>query len=140
MSLVRQQDCIGRRRSLLRRGAGSALGGARKRGKPLRYGAEVGEALHLLWEVGDRTCGKLLAGVIPDLVTALERHGELQVTPEVRNSLLAVSPATIDRLLRPWRQALGRQPRRKSPATTSLKAQIPIRTWSEWTEVTPGAL
>jgi len=122
---------------LLRTGAGS---GGWKKGRPRRYGPEVVEALRLLWEVGDHMCGKLLAAVIADLLTALERHGELQVTPEVRDSLLAISPATIDRLLRPARRAVGRQPRRQSPATTSLKAQIPVRTWAEWTEVTPGSL
>jgi transposase InsO family protein len=85
-------------------------------------------------------CGKLLVAVIPDLLAALERHGELRVTPQAGAALLAISPATIDRVLRPARRALGRQPRRQSPATTSLKAQIPIRTWSEWTDAQPGSV
>lgn len=122
---------------LLRRGAGGRSSG---RGRPRRYGPEVMEALRLLWEVGDRMCGKLLVAVIPDLLSALERYGELGVAPQVRAALLAISPATIDRLLRPARRALGRQPRRQSPPTTALKAQIPIRTWSEWTDVKPGSV
>ena len=122
---------------LLCRGAG---GLSRRRGRPRRYGPEVLETLRLLWEVGDRMCGKLLVAVLPDLLAALERHGELQAAPQVRAALLAISPATIDRLLRPARRALGRQPRRQSPAATSLKAQIPIRTWSEWTDVKPGSV
>jgi hypothetical protein len=109
-------------------------------GRPQRYGPEVTEALVKLWEVGDRMCGKLLAAVMPDLLAALERHGELRVNPEVRELLLTISPSTIDRLLR--RQRLGklRQPQRRSPATTTLKSQIPIRTWSEWQQVEPGSL
>ena len=122
---------------LLRGGAG---GPSRGRGRPRRYGPEALDALRLLWEVGDRMCGKLLVAVIPDLLAALERHGELRVAPQVRAALLAISPATVDRLLRPARRALGRQPRRQSPAATSLKAQIPIRTWSEWTDVKPGSV
>lgn len=108
-------------------------------GRPRRYGPEVREALVKLWEVGDRMCGKLLAAVMPDLLAALERHGELRVSPEVRELLLTISPSTIDRLLR--RQRLGRlrQPQRRSPATTTLKSQIPIRTWSEWQDVEPGS-
>ena len=43
-----------------------------------------------------------------------------------------MSAATIDRQLQNWRMRLGRQPRRPATATTSLKAQIAIRTWGEW--------
>jgi len=109
-------------------------------GRPRRYGPEAAQALVKLWEVGDRMCGKLLAAVMPHLHAALERHGELRVSPEVRELLLRISPSTIDRLL--GRQRLGRlrQPRRHSPATTSLKSQIPIRTWSEWQGVEAGSL
>lgn len=123
---------------LLRRGVGPRP--ASKRGRPTRYGPQVAEALRLLWEVGDRMCGKLLVAVIPELLGALERHGELRVRPEVRKQLLSISAATIDRLLRRSRWALGRQPRRQSPAATSLKAQIPIRTWSEWGNAKPGSV
>ena len=42
-------------------------------------------------------CGKPLVAAIPDLLAALERHGELQAGPEVRAALLAISPATVDR-------------------------------------------
>ena len=97
-------------------------------------------ALVQIWEVGDRMCGKLLAAVMPDLLAALERHGELKVSPEVRGLLLQASPSTIDRLLRRHRTGGLRQPRRQRPATTSLKGQVPIRTWSEWKGVPPGSL
>jgi transposase InsO family protein len=109
-------------------------------GRPRRYGPEVAAALVKVWEVGDRMCGKLLAAVMPDLLAALERHGELQVSPEVRALLLQVSPSTIDRLLCKTRTAGLRQPRRQRPATTGLKAQIPIRTWSEWKDAQPGSI
>jgi len=110
------------------------------RGRPRRYGPEVAAALVKLWEVGDRMCSKLLAAVIPDLLAALERHRELEVSSEVRALLLQVSPSTIDRLLRKTRTAGLRQPRRQRPATTGLKAQIPIRTWSEWKGAQPGSM
>lgn len=111
-----------------------------RRGRPRRYGPEVAAALVQLWEVGDRMCGKLLAAVMPDLLTALERHGELKVSPEVRALLLQVSPSTIDRLLRRHRRGGLRQPRRQKPATTALKSQVPIRTWSEWRDAPVGSL
>lgn len=113
---------------------------ARRRGRPRRYGPEVTAALVTLWEVGDRMCGKLLAAVMPDLLAALERHGELHLPEQVRNLLLQASPATIDRLLRRHRWGLLRQPQRKQPATTGLKSQVPVRTWSEWRDAPVGSL
>ncbi len=81
---------------LLNRKAGPAV---TRRGRPRRYGPEVAEVLVKLWRLSDRMCGKLLAAVMPDLIEALERHGELQVTSDVRASLLTISAATIDRRL-----------------------------------------
>jgi len=122
----------------LLRGSSSVRAGRRPRARI--YGPEVAAALRQLWEVGDRMCGKLLVAVIPQLLAALERHEELRVSPEVRAALLTISPATIDRALSPWRRPGRRQPMRASPASPTLKSQIPIRTWSEWRGVAPGSL
>lgn len=110
------------------------------RGRPRRYGPEVAAALAQLWEIGDRMCGKLLQAVMPELLAALERHGELRLSEEVRRLVLQASPATIDRLLRRHRRGLLQQPQRRQPATTGLKSQVPIRTWSEWQDVPVGSL
>ena len=93
-----------------------------------------------VWEAGDRMCGKLLVAVLPALVRALERHGELRLPVSVREAVISMSAATIDRRLRSWRKRLGRQPRRSASAATGLKAEIPIRTWSEWKGVQPGSV
>lgn len=111
-----------------------------RRGRPRQYGPEVTEALVKVWEVGDRMCSKLLVAVMPDLVGALERHGEMKVGAEVRAQLMAVSASTIDRLLRRHRRGLGLQPRRVSSPAGSLKGEIPIRTWSEWKGTEVGSL
>ena len=124
---------------LLGRGRGLAPV-PKKMGRPGRYGPEVTEALVKVWEAGDRMCGKLLVAVLPTLVEALERHGELRLDGRVRETLLSMSAATIDRQLRGWRKRLGRQPRRPASPATGLKAQIPIRTWSEWKDVQPGSV
>lgn len=121
---------------LLNRKAGPALS---KRGRPRRYGPEVAAVLIQLWQVSDRMCGKLLAAVVVDLVAALERHGELSLAPQVRADLLAISPATIDRLLSRHRRRLGVQPQRRSPSN-GLKAEVPIRTWSDWKGAAVGSL
>ena len=64
------------------------------------YSEAVREALIVLWEAADRICGKRLKAILPGLISALERNGHLAVDLIVRQHLLAVSPATIDRLLR----------------------------------------
>ena len=81
-------------------------GERRPRGRPrTRYGAAVKEALVLLWEASDRVCSKRLVPTIPVLLPALERHGQLTPDEELRARLLAISPATIDRLLSETRGA-----------------------------------
>ena len=52
-----------------------------------------------LWEASDRLCGKRLQALLPLLVESLESHGHLNLEPELRESLLTMSSATIDRLL-----------------------------------------
>ena len=109
------------------------------KGRP-GYGPAVTEVLAKVWEAGGRMCGKLLVGAMLVLVSSLERHGELRLAERERRALLSMSAATIDRRLLGWRKHLGRQPRRQTPATTTLKGQIPVRTWGEWGDVEPGSL
>ena len=74
------------------------------------------------------------------LLTALVTHHGLRLAPAVRTALTAASAATLDRLLRPLRRRRPRQPGRIARALTPLRAQVPLRTWREWTGVAPGAL
>ena len=118
-----------------------AAGAARARvGRPPRYGPALVPVLERLWVASDQLCGKLLRPVLPTLLAALERHHGVALPGATRAALLAASPATLDRLLRPVRRRRGRQPRRAASAVTALKSQIPIRTWGDWTGVAPGAL
>ncbi len=88
-----------------------------KKGRPVCYGTEVLEPLRQVWEASDRLSGKLLVAVMKDLVESLARHGELRLASRLREALCSMSAATIDRRLRGWRRGLGRQPRRRAPAT-----------------------
>jgi hypothetical protein len=96
--------------------------------------------LERVWVASDQLSGKLLRPLLPTLLTALVTHHGLRVAPAVRRALTAASAATLDRLLRPLRRRRPRQPGRFAPALASLRARVPLRTWSEWTGVTPGAL
>ena len=80
---------------LLRAGQVTRRGGPRL-GRRV-YDEAVREALIVVWEASDRICGKRLRSLLPILVEAMERHGHVQLAPEVRARLLAMSAATIDR-------------------------------------------
>lgn len=106
------------------------------RGRRRIYDEAARNALALLWEASDRVCGKRLKTLLPMLVEAMERHGHLDLAPEIRVKLLAMSAATIDRALQRIRVQEGR-PRRR-PATTALRRSIPVRTSADWNEPSPG--
>jgi hypothetical protein len=102
------------------------------------YSEAVRQALVVLWEAADRICGKRLKAILPELISAMERHGHLTLDPNVRQLLLAASPATIDRLLAPIRGTAGHRRKRKS--TTKSSREIPVRTFADWKEPAPGFL
>lgn len=82
-----------------------ALPGPIQRPRERRFGAEVQDALRISWQAANYIGSKRLAPFLEELVPALERHGYLGLSEEVRNQLLSISPATIDRILRPLRKA-----------------------------------
>ena len=97
----------------------------RRRGRPVTYSAAVIAGLEQVWEASDRLCSKRLVGVLPDLMDALERHGELALDPAVRAALVRMSPATIDRRLAPKRRILGRRPFTQSRSTAGSRRWCP---------------
>ena len=64
----------------------------------------------------------------------------IALTPEVREKLLRISPATIDRVLRAEKRKLLPRGRSHTKPTGTLLLQIPIRTFSEWQDVSIGTL
>ena len=101
------------------------------------YDEAVRSALTILWEAADRICGKRLKQAIPTLVDAMERYGHLRLGAEVRGRLLGISAATMDRLLKPVREA-GKQGRRRSGINTPLRRSIAVRTFNDWNDPPPG--
>jgi len=100
-----------------------------------RYGQEAAVALVPLWEASDRLCGKRLAALLPLLVASLEQHGHLQLEPEVREQVLAMSSATIDRLLAPIRKASTANNWRRPPrAYSAVRRRVPVRTFKGWSD------
>jgi hypothetical protein len=102
------------------------------------YDVAVVEVLKRVWQIMDYPCGKRLVVMIAEVLPILEQHQEISATPGVRNKLLQISAATIDRLLVPERRRLRLRGRSGTKPGTLLKHQIPIRTFTEWDEQQPG--
>lgn len=107
------------------------------RGRRKLYTGSVVAALAKIWRICGCICGKRLKPILADMVSSLERHDELKLDKETKTLLLAVSPATIDRLLRPHKTS-----NRRGISTTKpgglLKHQIPIRTFADWDNTRAG--
>ena len=106
--------------------------------RPRTYGTDVLEPLRFVWATLGGPAGKRLAPFMAEVVEALERHRELDVSPEVRAKLLQISAATIDRALAPERARLKVKGRSGTKPGSILKRQIPIRTFAEWDDHRPG--
>lgn len=96
------------------------------------YDEAVRQVLVVLWEAADRVCGKRLKALLPVLIDAMERHGHLDLDPEVRTKLLRVSAATIDRVLDHARVAGNERRRRRSGVGAAIRRSIPVRTFADW--------
>lgn len=112
----------------------------RRRGRKRRYGQDVVAALAKVWAISGHLCGKRLKPFLPELVEVLERHRELRIGPEVRDKLLQMSAATIDRRLAPARARMPLRGRATTKPGTLLKSSIPIRTYADWDDARPGFL
>lgn len=98
--------------------------------------------LRTLWTISNYACGKRLVPMIPVYVDSLERFGELHTNAKERTLLFSISPATCDRLLKVDRKRIRITSKGRSGTKpgTLLKHQIPIKTWADWDNTTPGFL
>ena len=120
----------------LLRSAATATTAAHERNRV--YDEAVLLALTALWEAGDRVCGKRLKALIPMLVDAIERHGHLALDPIIKDKILKVSAATIDRLLAATRLHIDGQRKRRKGIGAAIRRSIPVRTFADWRDPVPG--
>ncbi|WP_292989806.1 hypothetical protein [Nitrosomonas sp.] len=104
------------------------------------YDEQVRQALISVWNAANQICSKRLVPFLPQLVTAMERHGHLRVPADVCSRLLCISPATVDRLLKPEREEARQNIMSTTYRGNLLKHQIQVRTFADWNDVTPGFL
>ena len=124
----------------VRRGPAAAV---KRKPRPRTYGYDTLKVLQLIWMLIGEPCGKYLAAIMAESLATLERFGELEpvesrLDDHVRAQLVAMSPATIDRLLKPAKAA--RYPAAKSATRpgTMLRSSIAVRQAMDEMEKEPG--
>lgn len=81
-----------------------------RRPRSFKYSYDARKVLARVWAVSQGQCGKYLVVSMPLLLETLETHGEMvfgqdRYSPEVKAELLMISAATIDRYLKPVKDA-----------------------------------
>ena len=109
-----------------------------RQAKPRQYTADVQQALVTVWKAANRICAKRLVPFLPDFVEALERNGHLALEDETRKRLLAISPATVDRLLYKVRHGDKACGLTTTKPGSLIKQMVPIRTFADWDDLRPG--
>lgn len=114
---------------------GRRTGPLRKRGREAVYRSAVAKALEKIWLMAAQPCSKLMHAIMDCYVTSYERQ-QGAFPEEVRRQLRAVSPSTMDRLLKPVR-VLNPHRWRSPQGVAAVKREVPIRA-GEWAVEEPG--
>lgn len=98
----------------------------RKPGRPSEYGAAELEVLEVIWLTANRPCATRMKAAIGVWLPPYER--EYGAIPgAVKQKLLAVSPRTLDRLMKPVRKRHGARGKCGTRPGSLLRHQIPIK-------------
>lgn len=118
-----------------------------RRPRARKYSYDALKVLQHVWSVTGQPSGKYLAPVMDDTLDRLSRFGEFgtvarRATPAVLDELRSMSPATIDRYLKPFKAACypasGLSGTR--PAPHILRAAVPLRTSLDGPITDPGLI
>jgi hypothetical protein len=107
-------------------------------GRKRVYDAVVDGALRQVAEASDWLCGKRLAPFLDELVAALEDEGALTLEGPIRERLLQMSAASIDRHLRSVRWQRRPSGLSATKPGSLLKRQVPVQTYTPWDQQRPG--
>lgn len=124
-------------------GQGRQVAQRERKPRAPKYSYDTRKVLQRVWAASGGQCGKYLAVSMRTQLDALERHGELvfgvdRYSPVVREQLLAMSAATIDRYLAPAKatdQIRGVSTTKPSPL---LRSSVKIRKAGDEVEAEPG--
>ena len=110
-----------------------------KRGRKAIYNKPgLIKVLKKIWLTANLPCSKLLKALLPDWLPHYETTFG-PVDPATLNLIKKISPATIDRILKPIRPHFNKKGRSCTKPGSLLRHQIPIGT-NQWNQFIPGFL
>lgn len=113
--------------------------GKNKRGRKSIYKLPgLINVLKKIWLTANLPCSKLLKALLPDWLPHYEATFE-PVDPITLRLIEKISPATIDRILKPIRHRFNKKGRSCTKPGSLLRHQIPIGT-EQWNQFIPGFL
>lgn len=104
--------------------------------KPIYDHDHILEPLKRIWLATDQMCSKKLAAAIPLWLPFYDEVYE-PLKESIKQQLIQLSPATIDRLLKPYRLHINTKGLSGTQPGSLLRNQIPIRTHA-WDITQPG--
>ena len=109
-----------------------ALPGSRARPGPQRTydPAVLLPVLKVIWLASEQLCSKLLKAALPEWLDCYERQ-HAPLADAVKEKLRAISPAQIDRLLRPARVGQTKKGLSTTRPGTLLRHQVPPQRWPQ---------
>ena len=112
---------------------------AKKRGRPAVYHRDdIMDPLKTIWLGANLPCSKRLKAILPLWLPGYrQQFGNLPL--KTRTALSTISPATIDRVLRPVRIHCRKRGRPTTKPGSLLRKHIPVKT-NQWDETRPGFL
>lgn len=124
-------------------GSGRSVAARPRKPRSPKYSYDALKVLQRVWAASGGQCGKYLAASMALQLDGLERHGELEFgrdfySPKVREELLAMSAASIDRYLKTAKakdQISGASTTKPSPL---LRNSIKVRRAGDEVEAEPG--
>lgn len=100
---------------------------------------DANDIFHLkkIWEIFDYPCGQRLEPMISEYIKVLEKFKEISFSDSVKEKLLRIKSATIDRRLMKFRTFRHKKVFSTTKPGSLLKKNIPIKT-SSWDETRLG--
>lgn len=97
------------------------------------------EVIRNLWRVLNLPCSRRLKSAIPLWLPYYEEHFSHHLPASIKERLMTISPATIDRLMAPMRSKYNKLGLATTKPGSILKQHVPITT-NQWNETRPGFL
>jgi hypothetical protein len=125
------------RKTLVRRMNGNRVRKRRCRQRGQTYGADVDDALRVIDDALDHITAERQTPNLVWMADLLAMHGELVLSPQLRQQLAAISVSTVQRRLKRLHQDEPRLPRPRPKRRNRVARDIPMRR-IPWNEPEPG--